>query len=137
MAATASFISVPKTPVVAFVNADGTGFKSLLSAGALGSRIDSISASNSDAANPYVLQIALQISGVDYVIGESVVPAGAGTNSTVKSASLLNMADIPALATTEGSALWLASGVTLRVRSKTAVAGANVLHIVGIAAGDY
>jgi hypothetical protein len=137
MAATASFIATPKTPVVAFVNADGTAFKTVMTAGALGSRIDSLLASNGDAAGAYVLQLAIQVSGVDYIIGEVTVPLGAGTNGSAKSVSLLNTADIPALAVAEGSALWLAAGASLRVRPKTAISGANTLQVVGLAAGDY
>jgi hypothetical protein len=137
MAATASFIATPKTPVAAFVNADGTAFKTIITGGALGTRVDSLSASNGDAANPSVMQLAIQVSGVDYVIGEVAVPAGAGTNGVAKSVSLLNVSDIPAMAIAEGSALWLATGASLRARVKTAVSGANVVHVVGIAAGDY
>lgn len=137
MAATASFIATPKTPVLAFANADGTTFKTLATGGALGTRIDSVAASNGDAANAYVLQLAIQISGVDYVLGEVTVPVGAGTNGTAKSVSVLNPADIPALSHSESGALWLASGVSLRARVKTAVAGSSLLHLVGIAAGDY
>lgn len=137
MAATASFIATPKTPVVAFVNADGTSFKTVMTGAALGSRIDSLVASNSDATNPYVLQLAIQVSGVDYVIGEVTLPAGSGTNGAAKAVSLLNTADIPALIVSEGSALWLASGASLRVRPKTAISGATTVQVVGLAAGDY
>lgn len=137
MAATASFIATPKTPVLAFANADGTTFKTLATGGSLGTRIDSVAASNGDAANPAILQLAIQVSGVDYPLGEVTVPAGAGTNGTAKSVSLLNPTDIPALAQAESGALWLASGASLRVRTKTAIAGSNVLHLVGLACGDY
>lgn len=137
MAATASFIATPKTPVLAFANADGTTFKTLATGSALGTRIDSVSAANGDAANAYVLQLAIQISGVDYILGEVTVPVGAGTNGAAKSVSLLNPVDIPALLQSEAGALWLSSGASLRVRPKTAIAGSNLLYVVGIAAGDY
>ncbi len=137
MSAAASFIATPKTPVVAIVNADGTAFKNVITGGALGTRVDSLAVSNGDAANANVLQLAVQVSGIDYVIGEVAVPIGAGTNGAAKSVAALNPVDIPALNYSEGGALWLASGATLRARVKTAVAGANQVHIVGIAAGDY
>lgn len=137
MAATASFIATPKTPVAAFVNADGTSFKTLVTAGTSGTRVDSIAAANGDAANAYVLQLAVQVSGVDYVLGEVAVPIGAGTNGVAKSVALLNPGDIPALSFCESGALWLAVGASLRIRTKTAISGANVLHVIGVAAGDY
>lgn len=137
MAATASFVAISKTPVLSIVNADSTAFKTLISGAALGTRIDSIVATNGDAGNANVLQIAVQVSGVDYVIGEVPLPAGAGTNGTVKSVAVLNPVDIPGLLYSESGALWLASGATLRARVKTAVAGANQVHLVAVAAGDY
>ncbi|MGJ7484347.1 hypothetical protein ACSFA2_03760 [Variovorax sp. LT2P21] len=137
MAASASFVATPKTPVVVFANADGTTFKTIATGGTLGTRIDSISASNGDAATANVLQLAVQVSGVDYVLGEVPIPIGAGTNGTTKSVAVLNPADIPALQYSESGALWLASGATLRARVKTAVAGANLVHLIGVAVGDY
>jgi hypothetical protein len=136
MAATPQFIATLKTPSVAFVNADSTNYKTVLAAGALGTRIDTLFASNSDAANAYTLQLSIQVSGVDNVIGEVVVPLGAGTNGSAKSVALLNPADIPGLAYTEGGALFLANGAMLRARVKTSVAGANSVNISGVA-GDY
>jgi hypothetical protein len=136
MAATASFIAAPKTPVAAFVNGDGTGFKTLMTGGSLGSRVDSLIATTTDASNASIVQLAIQVSSVDYVLGEVSVPAGSGTNGTAKSVALLNPTDIPGLAYTEGGAVFLAAGSLLRARVKTAVAGANTLQIVG-AAGDY
>lgn len=136
MAASASFISGPKTPAALFANADGVAFKTLMTAGLLGSRVDSLIAAATDAANANIVQLALQVSGVDYVLGEVALPAGAGTNGSVKSVALLNAVDIPGLAYTESGALFLASGVVLRARMKTAVAGSNTVQICGVA-GDY
>lgn len=136
MSSNPSFVSTVQTPAAQFVNADGTTFKTVMTAGSNGSRVDSLIATNTDGTNAYVVQLALQKSGVDYVLGEVNVPLGSGTNGTAKSVALLNSSDIPGLAYTEGGALFLASGVALRARPKTAVAGSNTLQIVGVA-GDY
>lgn len=136
MAEAASFIARPKTPVAGFTNADGTAFKTIMTAGTLGSRIDSLIASNTDAANSYVLQLAVQVSAVDYVIGEVLIPAGAASNGTTKSVAALNSTTIPALAHTEAESLFLAAGVSLRARVKTPMAGGSFVQLVGIA-GDY
>lgn len=136
MASNPSFIATVKTPVLSIVNGDGTAFKTLYTAGVNGGRVDAVAAINTDAGSAYALQLAIQVSGVDYEIGEVAVQAGAGTNGAQKSASLLNSTDLPFLAVTESGALFLAAGASLRVRSKTAVSGSNALRFAGVA-GDY
>jgi hypothetical protein len=136
MSATPSFIASPQTPTGQFENADGTSFKTLYTAGSSGGRVDTLIATNTDTVAAYVVQLALQISSVDYVIGEVSVPIGAGTNGSAKSVAMLNQTDIPGLAYTESGALYLASGVALRARVKTTVSGSFKVQIVG-AAGDY
>lgn len=136
MSANPSFIATPKTPAASFANADATSFKSIHTGATLGSRIDTLFASNSDTSNAYVIQLALQKSGVDYIIGEVSVPIGAGTNGSAKSVAVLNDTDIPGLAYTENGALYLENAVTLRARVKTTVAGSNNVQICGVG-GDY
>ena len=136
MAAAASFIAVPKSPVVAFLNGDGVAFKSVMSGATLGSRVDSLSITNSDPTNAYVVQLAVLVSGVDYVLGEAPVPAGAGTNGVAPAVAGFDPDWIPALNYTEGGAVFLGNGATLRARVKAPVAGGNAVHIVGVA-GDY
>lgn len=136
MALAPQFVSTPRTPVLSIANADGTAFRTLFSAALLGSRVEAVAVSNSDAANPYTVQVAIQKSGVDYVLGEVIVPAGAGTNGATKAASLLNATDIPILASTESNSLLMETGTVLRFRPKTTVSGANTLQFIGVA-GDY
>lgn len=132
MASTPVFIATPRTPAISIVNADGTVFKTVFTAGSLGSRIDTLIATNSDAANASVVQLALQKSGVDYVLGEIAVPIGSGTNGSAKSVALLNSTDIPGLGYTESGSIFLEQGVSLRARVKTAVSGSNSVQIVGV-----
>lgn len=136
MGTTPQFIASAKTPTASIANVDGVSFKTVYAPGASGGRIDSLSISNADAANPYTVQLAVQKSTVDYVLGEVVIPAGAGTNGSVKSVAALNPTDIPGLIYTEGGALFLEAGAVLRARSKTAVSGVNQLHFIGVA-GDF
>lgn len=136
MSATPQFIGVPISPVASIVNADGTTFKTIIAAASGGQRIDSLSIANTDAANAYVVQLAVQVSGVDYELGEVTVPIGAGTNGTAKSVAALNPTDIPALQYSENYALYLGAGAALRARAKTAVAGGNGLKFIGIG-GTY
>jgi hypothetical protein len=135
MSASPAFVTTPKNPAVAFANADATAFKTLMTAGASGSRLDSLIGTSTDTvAN--VLQLAVTKSAVDYVIGEVAIPANAGTNGVVKSVAVLNATDIPGLAYTEGGALYLESGSVLKGRMKTAVAGVLAVQLMGFG-GDY
>jgi len=136
MGSTPQFVATGKTPVASVANADGTAFKPLYTAGASGGRIDSVFVTNSDNANPYTVQLAIQKSGVNYELGEVLIPAGSGTNGSAKSVAALNPTDIPGLSYTEGGALMMEAGAILVVRSKTAVSGANKLNFCGVA-GDY
>lgn len=136
MSSSPSFITTPKTPVGQFENADGTSFKTLLTAGAIGSRVDSLIATSTDTVSAYVVQLAVQVSGVDYVLGEVNVPIGSGTNGSAKSVAMLNATDIPGLASSENGSLYLASGAVLRARVKTAVSGSFKVQVVGMA-GNY
>ncbi|APW37171.1 hypothetical protein RD110_08130 [Rhodoferax koreense] len=136
MSSAPSFIATPRTPAVAFVNADGTTFKTVFSAGINGSRVDSLFGASTDTAGFYVMQLAVQKSGVDYPIGEVTIPIGAGTNGAAKSVALLNPTDIPGLTYTESGALYLETGCALRARVKSAVGGSFSIALVGVA-GDY
>jgi hypothetical protein len=136
MAAAPAFIATPKNPVVAFANADGTAFKTVMSAGALGSRLDALIGSNTDAAVATVMQLAIRKSSIDYVIGEVTIAAGAGTNGATASTALLNATNIPGLGTTENGGLYLETGCDLRARPKVAVAGVNGIQLIGLG-GDY
>lgn len=135
MSASPAFIASPKNPAVAFANADSTTFKTLLTAGASGSRLDTLIGTSTDTvAN--IVQLCITRSAVDYLLGEIGIPANAGTNGTVKSVAVLNPTDIPGLSYTEGGGLFLESGSVLKARVKTSVAGAFSLQLVGIG-GDY
>jgi len=136
MSSSPQFIATVKNPSVSFANADTSNFKTVLAAGSLGSRIDALIGTNTDTSNAYVIQLAVQISGVNYIVGEVTIPIGSGTNGSAKSVAVLNSTDIPGLAYTENGALYLASGSSLMAKSKTTVAGSNTVQLLGIA-GDY
>ena len=135
MSSNPNFVSTVRTAAASIANADGTAFKTLLAAGASGSRVDAASITNSDAANAYVVQVAIKLGTTDYVIGEVAVPAGAGTNGTALAVSLLDSTSLPALANTL-NVQFLAAGAELRVRAKSVVSGSNTLAIVATG-GDY
>lgn len=133
MASNPAFVSTIRTPAANIAAGDGTGFKTLMVAGASGSRVEAVLVTNSDPANAYMLQVAIKVGVTDYPIGEVSAPAGAGTNGSTAGVNLLG--GFPALSTNSGE-LYLAAGAELRVRSKTTVSGANVVSLVA-QGGDY
>lgn len=135
MSSSPNFVATARTTAVSIANADGTTFKTLLAAGAAGSRVDAVSLTNSDSANAYTVQVAIKLGAADYVIGEVPVPAGAGTNGAAPAVSLLDSAYLPALANTL-NVQFLGAGAELRVRAKSLVSGSNTLAIVATG-GDY
>jgi len=137
MATQPQFPGTIKSAAVQIASADGTNFKDLFTAGASGSKVESISACNTDAANAYVIQFAVNVGGTDYVIGEVNVPAGAGTNGTTKAVNVVNQTDLPWVKD-DGvrTYIYLANGDKLRVRSKTTLSGSNTVDLF-VQAGDF
>jgi len=132
MSANPTFFGMLKNPAATIVNADGTSFVTVMTAGSSGSKLESLIASNGDSAVTTVLQLAITIGGVDYIIGEVSVPLGAGTNGTTKSVDLLNTSDIPGLRSDGvNTYLYLAASSVLKVKAKVAIAGANKMYLLG------
>lgn len=118
----------PGTPAItgalSLVNATGTTFVDFYTASSGGSGVmcGRLRAASSDTA-AVTLQFARSVSGTDYVIGESQVPAGAGTNGTVVWKDLL--ADLNL-----GNAMTLSPGEKLRVRAKSAVTATLKIDLI-------
>ncbi len=136
MSANPIFFGTIQNPAVAIANADGTGYKTVKAGGASGSKLESLNAANDDPGVATVLRLAMTIAAVDYVLGEVTVPAGAGTDGSTPSVDLLNAACIQSLRSDGVNAyLYIASGSTLKVKAKVAIAGVYKMHIIG-QAGD-
>jgi hypothetical protein len=125
--ASPAFVGVPAiTQCMALANAAGTTFTNFYTAPTTnpgnGVLVGRLRATSNDTAQ-HVLQWAVNMGGVDYPIGETVVPAGAGTNGgSIPWKDML--ADI-----TGGVPLTLAPGETLRVRSEVAITAADTISI--------
>jgi hypothetical protein len=130
MSANPKLISTVRNPAIRIQNADGTTFKSLaIAPPGDGARVKALHITSDDTADQ-VLQFAVTIGGVDYVLGEISVPDGSGTNSTDNAVNGLNATKMPALQT-DGIAYWLdlATGSDLKVRSKTAVTAGKTINV--------
>lgn len=104
------------SPAVSIPPAD-TNAKVLRTAAATaGELIGRLRATSTDTG-VVTLQFSKTVSGTDYIIGESQIPIGAGTNGTAPWKDVL--ADI-----NSGTPLTLAVGDVLKVKAKTAVTAA-------------
>lgn len=137
MSANPKLISTVRNPAIRIQNADGTALKSLgIAPPADGVRVKAIHITSDDTA-AQVLQFAVTIGGVDYILGEVSVPAGSGTDSATVAVSGLNAIKMPALQT-DGISRWLelATGSDLKVKSKTAVTAGKTINVFA-EVGDF
>lgn len=114
MSQTPSFPGTPYDVGVKVQAADATNYKDFVPNVTGGVMIGSIRAANQDAVNARVLVFAKNIGGVDYVLGEVSVPAGAGTNGATPWVDVLALLNL-------GVAINVAATSKLRVKAKVAV----------------
>jgi len=81
---------------VSFVNADGTTFKTVATAGANDSVVKMLQCTSNDTA-AVNMQVAVYDGTNRYVIGTVNIPIGAGSNGTANAIDLLNNTAIPGL----------------------------------------
>ena len=72
--------------------ADTTTLKTLITAGASGSRVDSIMVSNTATAATSDLQFVITFGGVDYIIDTVQIPVNAGFTNSVVAVNILGHA---------------------------------------------
>ncbi len=130
------FPGVVKTAAADIDNADGTTAVTLITAGASGAKVESISVTSTDTG-AVTVQLIASVASVDYTIGEVTIPAGAGTNGSTKAVDLLNATDLPWLRSDGVNRyVLLGAGVALKVKAKAAVTAGKVIHLFA-QAGDF
>lgn len=122
-----------QTSAAAIVNADGTGEKTLVTAGANGTRIDAVSITSTDTA-AVTLTVLVHDGTTSYAVGEIAVPAGSGTNGSAPAIKGLSAEFLPWL--DASGSLFLKTGWSLRVAAKAAVMSARTVAVVAFS-GDY
>lgn len=131
MAARPIYLSNIKNAVYALQNGDGVALKTLLTAGASGSRLKSLNITSDDTSTR-VLQLWVTISGVDYLLGEVSATLGAGSDGATLPIKALDPAKLPSLqADGVNYFLDLASGAVLKVKAKVAVTAAKTIYLFG------
>jgi hypothetical protein len=84
--------------VQTYVNADGTSYKTVYTAGSNGSRLTNILLTNTDSGSAYVVQLAVQISSTNYLIGTVNVPLSSGNTTSAPTVLALNSSQFAGLA---------------------------------------
>ena len=127
------FSLVVQTSAATITNADGTGEKTLVTAGANGTRIDVVSITSTDTA-AVMLKVLVHDGTTSYAVGEIAVPAGAGTNGSALAVKGLSLAFLPWL--DASGSLFLRTGWSLRVAAKAAITSTKTVTLVAFS-GDY
>ena len=122
-----------KNSMATLENTDGTTIKDLVTAGASGTRVDSIAVVSDDTADKDIL-LYVNDGSTDFLLGRATIKAGAGTDGTNKTVSLLNSTDFPFLK--EDLSIYLKATYKLRVAAQTAVASGKKITISAWN-GDY
>jgi hypothetical protein len=114
-----------------FTSADTTTKKSIITAGAYGTRIDTAMACNDDSAAINV-QLWLNNGSIDSLITTVLVPAGAGMSSSVKAVDLMNVTDLPWI----GDAIYIPNGWVFKASCLATMTSGKTLWITAMG-GNY
>jgi hypothetical protein len=126
-------VQTPKLGLAQIVNADASNKKTVVTAGANGSKLTALTAC-SDDTSARIVQVIVTRSATDYILASVPVPAGSGTDGSAAAVNLLNATILPGLSIDNDGQryLFLESGDTLAVKATTTVTAAKT---VAIAAG--
>jgi hypothetical protein len=124
----------PQNAVVTIVPGDTTTKKTVLTAGANGAKVGYISVTSDDTSDRTLAIYVNDGGATDGLIGEVLIPDGAGTNGTDKAVSLLNATSLPFLPA--DLTLTLKAGAILKVAAKVAVTSGKTIYVTAFY-GDY
>jgi hypothetical protein len=126
----ATYVKQPRKGLVQIANADGSSQKTVVTAGANGSKVTSLIASSTElTANNRDVQVALVRSATSYVLVTTTVPFSAGFAAGNSPINLIAL--VPNLPTDNDGQryLFLESGDTLVVSSLTTVTSGKIISV--------
>ena len=129
----AIYPSVIRTEVLDIANADSTNLQTLVTAGASGSRINSIAVTSTDSFDKD-LMFYINDGAADYLIGRITIPDGSGSNGIDQTISALNVTNFPFIG--DDLCLYLEANYLLKVKAQAAVTAATYIYLVATV-GDY
>ncbi len=129
------FPEAVETGANTFVNADGTTPKTLITAGADGALVYSLTATTDDtAAIEYSVYVQRDGAGTNLLLGSVSVPAASGDAAATPAVDLLDPSKIKGL---DGDGNLILGGTdVLKVAARTAVTAAKTTYVVGTY-GDF
>jgi len=92
---TPTFTKQPRIGLAQIANADASNLKTLVTAGANGSKVMGINASSTDTSGRDI-QLTVTRSSVNYILWTVTVGAGAGNAGSTPSVDLMTTTDVPA-----------------------------------------
>ena len=130
--ATPVFTQTPSLSLAQILTADTTVAKTVVTAGANGTKITGLTASSNDASRIVVLNLVR--SAVSYILTTVTVAANSGTDGTTASVNLINTTILPSLPIDNDGQpyLLLKSGDTLTAAVTVAVTAAKTISIAAI-----
>ena len=129
------FPLTPKSFGITFVNADGTSYKDVFTAGSNGAILDLLNIASTDTSARDIF-LAISDGVTTYEFGIIRVAITAGTDGVTPAANGLDIAFIKSLGNREDRSIVLQSGWKLRARPTVAVTAAKTVTITG-SYGDY
>lgn len=125
--------ALTNTPIT-FVNADSTTAKTAYTAGANGSKLEAIYASNTDSGVSYTVNIWIKQSSTSYLLGTVSVPLSSGNTTSAPTVNLLNssgnLGSILNKDPNGNTYLYLSSASSVTVAPTVAVTSAKTLTFV-------
>jgi hypothetical protein len=115
----------------------GTNITQIYSAGTNGTKIENIAVTNTDT-NPYTLNVYIQSSSTNYLIGTINVPASAGNTTSAPTLNLLaNTNFLPCCRDINGNYyLYINGSDKLMVATTTTITTSQTMQFI-VQAGDY
>lgn len=109
----------------------------IYTAGANGTRIEKITATNTDT-NAYTITFSLKVSSTNYTLATVSVPLSAGNTTAVVPFDVFNNSNFASLAvdSDNNKYLYLANGTTLQVLPGGTITTSQVVNFI-VQAGDY
>jgi hypothetical protein len=123
-------LQTPKLGLAQILNADASAKKTVVTAGANGTKLVSLTAASDDTV-ARVVQVILTRSATDHILASASVPAASGTDGTTAAVNLINSTILPGLPVDNDGQryLFLESGDTLAVKSTTTVSVAKTVSV--------
>lgn len=126
-----------QSEAIQILPATGSTLVTLYTAGANGSKIENIIATNTDSTTAYLITLTFIINGISYPVTTINVPLSSGLTNSAPAISLLKNANLPTASDSNGNPyLYMGAGTLLKVNSSTTVTSGQSLSFVALG-GDY